>query len=147
MAIRAILFDLDNTLLLEDEATERALEQTGELAGRRTGRAPEAIIAAARDAADGLFGASPTFAYADAMGIWFSGRPRHASFQSRRETAPCSRLTPTDWSASRRAAYVVVNRSRGSPGRWRPRSMNRSNEIPTWLRYGPSKSHTRPGSK
>src|SRR4030081_3204911 len=71
MAMRAFLFDLENTLLLEDEATERALEQTGELAGRRTGRAPEAIIAAARDAADGLFGASPTFAYADAMGIWW----------------------------------------------------------------------------
>jgi phosphoserine phosphatase len=69
--IRAILFDLDNTLLLEDEATERALEQTSELAGSRTGAAPDAIGAAARDAAADRFGASPVFPYADAMGVWW----------------------------------------------------------------------------
>jgi phosphoserine phosphatase len=69
--IRAILFDLDNTLLLEDAATERALELTSDLAGRRTGAAAATIGAAARDAADSLFGASPVFGYADAMGIWW----------------------------------------------------------------------------
>ena len=30
------------------------------------------------------------------MGTWVSCSPRHASFQSLRETAPCRRLTPTD---------------------------------------------------
>ena len=32
----------------------------------------------------------------DPIGTCASGSPRQASFQSRRETAPCSRLTPTD---------------------------------------------------
>ena len=71
MAIRAILIDLDNTLLLEDEATERALQQTGELAGRRAGADPAIIVAAAREAATSLFGASPVFPHADEMGIWW----------------------------------------------------------------------------
>ena len=38
------------------------------------------------------------------IGTWFSGNPRHASFHIRLDTAPCSRLTPTDWSARRSAA-------------------------------------------
>jgi len=69
--IRAILFDLDNTLLLEDEATERALQETSDLAGRRAGVDPKTIAAAAREAARVLFQASPDFEYADAMGIWW----------------------------------------------------------------------------
>jgi putative hydrolase of the HAD superfamily len=69
--IRAILFDLDNTLLLEDEATERALRQTSDLAGRRAHAEPATIAAAAKVAARVLFEASPAFAYADAMGIWW----------------------------------------------------------------------------
>jgi putative hydrolase of the HAD superfamily len=69
--IRAILFDLDNTLLLEDEATERALRQTSALAGRRAHADPATIAAAAKEAARVLFEASPAFAYADAMGIWW----------------------------------------------------------------------------
>jgi putative hydrolase of the HAD superfamily len=69
--IRAVLFDLDNTLLFEDAATERALEQTSELAGRRAGVDPRAFAAAAREAATAMFAASPVSAYADAMGIWW----------------------------------------------------------------------------
>jgi putative hydrolase of the HAD superfamily len=71
MPIRAILIDLDNTLLLEDEATERALQETSDLAGRRAGVDPAAIAAAAREAATAIFEASPVFAFADAMGIWW----------------------------------------------------------------------------
>src|SRR6266446_5300657 len=56
--VRAVLFDLDNTLLLEDESTERALRET-------------CLGIADRVAAEKLFGASPVFAYADAMGIWW----------------------------------------------------------------------------
>ena len=79
MVTRAILFDLDNTLLLEDEATERALLETGELAGRRTGADPGRVVAAAQETADGLFRASSVFAYADAMGIWW-GEARWGDF-------------------------------------------------------------------
>jgi putative hydrolase of the HAD superfamily len=71
MPVRAILFDLDNTLLLEDEATERALEQTSELAAGRAGADAALIRAGARDAAESLFRSSRVFGYADAMGIWW----------------------------------------------------------------------------
>lgn len=71
MNIRAILIDLDNTLLLEDEATERALRETAELAGRSVGVEPAIVEAAARETATRLFADSAVFAYADAMGIWW----------------------------------------------------------------------------
>ena len=71
MPIGAILFDLDNTLILEDDATEEALRRTSELAARHTGGAAGPIHAAAREAAESLFAASPVFAYSDAMGIWW----------------------------------------------------------------------------
>lgn len=71
MPIRAILFDLDNTLLLEDEATERAVQQTSDLVARRAHADPATISAAAKEAARVLFEDSPVFAYADAMGIWW----------------------------------------------------------------------------
>jgi putative hydrolase of the HAD superfamily len=69
--LRAILFDLDNTLLLEDEATDRALQQTCDLAGRRVGVDSGMIRTAAREAAEILFHSSDVFGYADAMGIWW----------------------------------------------------------------------------
>lgn len=69
--IRGILFDLDNTLVMEDEATERALRHACELASRRTGVDAEALFLVARSAADELFRASPTFPYADQMGVWW----------------------------------------------------------------------------
>jgi len=69
--VRAVLFDLDNTLLLEDESTERALRETCVGIADRIGAEVEVLAAAAREAADKLFGASPVFAYADAMGIWW----------------------------------------------------------------------------
>lgn len=71
MPIRAILIDLDNTLLLEDQATEHALQLTGELAARRAGADPAIVVTAAREAATKLFEASAVFPFADAMGIWW----------------------------------------------------------------------------
>lgn len=67
MAVRAVLFDLDNTLLLEDEATHAALRRASERAGPRA----EAVAAAAARTAADLFRSSPVFAYADAIGIWW----------------------------------------------------------------------------
>ena len=69
--VRAVLFDLDNTLLLEDESTERALRETCLGIADRMGAEVEVLAAAAREAAETLFGASPVFAYADAMGVWW----------------------------------------------------------------------------
>jgi putative hydrolase of the HAD superfamily len=71
MPTRAVLFDLDNTLLLEDDATEQALRRTADVAARRLGVDAGLIRDAAREAAETLFRSSQVFAYADEMGIWW----------------------------------------------------------------------------
>jgi len=68
--VRAVLFDLDNTLLLENESTERALRDASAAIGRIGGDV-EILASAARDAAEQIFSESSVFAYADAMGIWW----------------------------------------------------------------------------
>jgi putative hydrolase of the HAD superfamily len=67
----ALLFDLDNTLLLEDESTERALRDASAAVAGRTGADPEVLVSTAREAADEVFRASSVFAYSEAMGIWW----------------------------------------------------------------------------
>jgi len=67
----AVLFDLDNTLLLEDESTERALRDACAAIAVRSGADADLMAATARQVADEVFRASPVFAYADAMGIWW----------------------------------------------------------------------------
>ena len=69
--LRAVLFDLDNTLLLEDESTERAFRETCAAIAKRTGADASILAAAAREAAEMLFRASSVFAYADPIGIWW----------------------------------------------------------------------------
>jgi putative hydrolase of the HAD superfamily len=66
-----MLIDLDNTLLLEDEATRGALRQTSEHAARRAGVDPERVETAAREAAESLFEGAQVYAYSEAMGIWW----------------------------------------------------------------------------
>lgn len=67
--MRALLFDLDNTLLMEDEVTFRAVRAACE---RAAGRAPaERLYAATLRVADARWRASPTAAYTDRMGIWW----------------------------------------------------------------------------
>src|SRR2546430_11017160 len=68
--VRAVLFDLDNTLLLENESTERALRDASAAIGRIGGDV-EILASAARDAAEQVFSESSVFAYADAMGVWW----------------------------------------------------------------------------
>jgi putative hydrolase of the HAD superfamily len=70
-AVVAVLFDLDNTLLFEDESTERALRETCVAIADRSGGSIERLVRAAREAAEDLFRESPVFVYADAMGIWW----------------------------------------------------------------------------
>jgi putative hydrolase of the HAD superfamily len=69
--VRAVLFDLDNTLLLEDESTERALRETAAAICASSGAGIEVLVAAAREAAEEIFSESSVFAYAEAMGIWW----------------------------------------------------------------------------
>jgi putative hydrolase of the HAD superfamily len=66
---RALLFDLDNTLLFEDEVTFRAVRAACE---RARGRADiDELFATTLRIADQHWRAAPTFAYADAMGLWW----------------------------------------------------------------------------
>jgi hypothetical protein len=67
--MRALLFDLDNTLLLEDDVTFRAVRTACERAGDQADR--ERLFAALVRVADDRWRAAPTLAYADRMGIWW----------------------------------------------------------------------------
>ena len=69
MSTHALLFDLDNTLLLEDEVTFGAVRTACERAAERADR--ERLFAAVVRIADDLWRAAPTLAYADRMGIWW----------------------------------------------------------------------------
>jgi putative hydrolase of the HAD superfamily len=69
--MRAVLFDLDNTLILEDEATFAAVRVTCDVARERASVDTVALYDATLRAADSLWRASSTFAYAEAMGIWW----------------------------------------------------------------------------
>jgi putative hydrolase of the HAD superfamily len=69
VAVRGLLFDLDNTLLLEDEVTFRAVRTACQRAGGRADA--ERLYEAALRIADDRWRAAPTFTYADRMGIWW----------------------------------------------------------------------------
>jgi putative hydrolase of the HAD superfamily len=69
--MRAVLFDLDNTLLMEDEATVSSVRRACELARDRAGVDLEALNASALRVADALWRAAPIYAYAEDMGMWW----------------------------------------------------------------------------
>lgn len=64
--MRAVLFDLDNTLLLEDEATDRAYLASAQ---SRPGPDPARLARAAARLAEERLRSAPVFPYADAIGI------------------------------------------------------------------------------
>jgi putative hydrolase of the HAD superfamily len=70
VSTRAILFDLDNTLILEDQSTYRALGEAA-LAGAKAGIDAAALATAAGRAADRFWRAAPEYVFADAFGIWW----------------------------------------------------------------------------
>ncbi len=102
--MKAVLFDLDNTLLLEDEATDRALLAAAEIAQERLGLSATRLAAAAARAADELFRAAPVFAYADAIGVsggealWGGFAGEAAGLRALQAFAPGFRLRV--WSAA-----------------------------------------------
>ena len=68
MASPAILFDLDNTLVMEDEATFAAVRSTCEFAASRAGVDADPLVTAVPRLAASLWKSSPTSPYADTMG-------------------------------------------------------------------------------
>ena len=69
--MKALLFDLDNTLLMEDVATFSAVRRACELARDRAGADKDALYAAVLRVADELWRAAPIYAYAEEMGMWW----------------------------------------------------------------------------
>jgi len=69
--IRAVLFDLDNTLIFEDEATFRALRRTCAFAHERAGAEASVLFERVVAAAERNWRSSPVYAYAERMGIWW----------------------------------------------------------------------------
>lgn len=68
MPIRALIFDLDNTLIADDEANDAAFGEACALVSRH-GIAPDAFARAVRDYAGTLWRAGPAIDYARAIGI------------------------------------------------------------------------------
>src|SRR2546426_3330858 len=71
MRQRAVLFDLDNTLVMEDAATFAAVRSACAVASSRAGADADALFAALLLVAEKLWKGSPALAYADRMGIWW----------------------------------------------------------------------------
>jgi putative hydrolase of the HAD superfamily len=69
--MRALLFDLDNTLLMEDEATFSSVRRACELARDVAGADADALHAATLWVADELWRAAPIYGYAEGMGMWW----------------------------------------------------------------------------
>src|SRR5256885_7869293 len=71
MPPRAVLFDLDNTLVMEDEATFAAVRSACTVASSRAGANADALYAALPLVAEKLWKGSTSLDYADRMGIWW----------------------------------------------------------------------------
>ena len=71
MPIRAILFDLDNTLLLEDEVTHASVRETAQLAAARGAIDAAELAKVVPEIAADFFRHSEVFDWADRFGIWW----------------------------------------------------------------------------
>jgi putative hydrolase of the HAD superfamily len=69
MSINAIIFDLDETLITDSDATRKALQQTANYAEKQCDIDPERLYRAAYTHAKQLWRAAPTFPYCDSLGI------------------------------------------------------------------------------
>jgi len=69
---KAVLFDLDDTLIAQDASDEASFRAVCAYAGERRAVDAPALHGAIRRHADGLWRAAPTFAYADRIGIGYA---------------------------------------------------------------------------
>ena len=68
---RAVLFDLDNTLILEDDATLSAVRAAATLAHERASLDVERVTAAVAEIAARVWEGAPAHAYGESFGIWW----------------------------------------------------------------------------
>ncbi|MBA2393541.1 MAG: HAD family hydrolase [Ktedonobacteraceae bacterium] len=69
MSIAALIFDLDETLITDDEATYEALQQTASYAEKQCDIDPEPFYRAAYSRAKQLWRAAPMFPFCNSLGI------------------------------------------------------------------------------
>lgn len=102
--MRAILFDLDDTLLIDDEARDAALVATGTAAHERYGVDPASLAQSVRERARALWPSGPVFAYCNDLGItygeglWGRFQGDDPNLAALRAWAPAYRLQA--WSAA-----------------------------------------------
>src|SRR5690242_5975585 len=125
MPPRAVVFDLDNTLILEDASTIAAIRAAAE----RCGVDGEALATAVGETADRLWKVSPVVDWADTFGIWwgealwggFSGddagmremRAFAGAFRADVWSGALDALGPSDGGLAGRlsAAYIAARRA------------------------------------
>lgn len=71
MAIQAILFDLDDTLIVDEAVSKEALQSTAELASRLTGSQSAAFLLDAKKIGSSLWKQGPCYDYVRSIGISF----------------------------------------------------------------------------
>jgi putative hydrolase of the HAD superfamily len=69
MSIQAIIFDLDETLITDDEATYQALTQVGAYAHEQTGMDGELLARTVYEYAQRMWARGPVFQYCEMLGI------------------------------------------------------------------------------
>lgn len=82
MALKAILFDLDDTLLWDERSVREAFHETCLIAAKETGVKPEELEEAVRNEARGLYESYETFPFTKMIGIFLNRsleRTRHVN--------------------------------------------------------------------
>ena len=69
MPVQAILFDLDDTLIVDEAISESAMEKTAALAAKLHGAEVARFLADAKSLSQSLWRDNPCLAYCDAIGI------------------------------------------------------------------------------
>jgi putative hydrolase of the HAD superfamily len=69
--IRAVVFDLDNTLILEDQSTFRSIDVAAQVANGKMGVDAAALSRSVAEIAESVWQSSPEYAYGEAFGIWW----------------------------------------------------------------------------
>src|SRR5258706_10151358 len=72
MSIRAVLFDLDNTLIFEDESAMAAVRGAAEIAHQRARVDAAALESAVVATAEALWKVSPVYAEGERFGVWWA---------------------------------------------------------------------------
>ncbi|HOJ41127.1 MAG TPA: HAD hydrolase-like protein, partial [bacterium] len=86
--VKAVLFDLDDTLILEEKATEEAFLAAASLAYRRYGLSPEKLLKTIQGLAEDFWKTAPAYRWCQQVGI----SPREALWADFADEIPEARI-------------------------------------------------------